>query len=280
MDLLCVRLVRYPLNRRHCSATSDLPGELIMKRIIGVLLLTICVFVSQNATAQAEEAPSKVPILSEKLTTPLTTQEVDKVIKKLSKPVEKPIVEYTIVANDSLTKVAKSQKSTVQRLWEKNTGLTNPDVIPVGTKIIIPKDDEVLIPRSLPTPVLPHITSQSGGSPPNPTPQTTSVNKVQPRGAVAGNTYSYGYCTWYVKNRRPDLPNNLGNADTWTIRARAQGIPTGRTARPGAVGQQGMHVVYVESVNGNMMTISEMNYKGWNIRSTRTTSTSGWNFIY
>lgn len=111
--------------------------------------------------------------------------------------------------------------------------------------------------------------------------QYTVKTPVKTVSGTSGNTYTYGYCTWYVKNRRPDLPNNLGNADTWAYRAAAQGIPTGYTPQAGAVGQKGMHVVYVESVNSDgSMTISEMNFEGWNVQSSRTISPSGWRFIY
>lgn len=80
---------------------------------------------------------------------------------------------------------------------------------------------------------------------------------------------------------RPDLPNNLGNADTWVARAAAQGIPTGSAPRVGAIGQQGMHVVYVQSVNGNgTVTISEMNYQGLYIISTRTVPANSFMYIY
>lgn len=95
-----------------------------------------------------------------------------------------------------------------------------------------------------------------------------------------GNLYTPGNCTWYAKSRRPDLPNNLGNANTWVYRAAEQGIPTGDTPRPGAIGQQGMHVVYVESVNGDEMHISEMNYEGLYVIDERTIPWGGWSFIY
>ena len=105
-----------------------------------------------------------------------------------------------------------------------------------------------------------------------------------PRGATSGNLYSYGYCTWYVKNRRPDLPNNLGNADTWLSRARAQGYATGSTPRVGAVAYAltgYMHVAYVTAVHGNgTVTVSEMNFKGWNVTSTRTVPASQFAYIY
>src|SRR5690606_14498577 len=89
--------------------------------------------------------------------------------------------------------------------------------------------------------------------------------------SAAGNRYVPGYCTWYVKNMRPDLPNNLGNADTWVSRAAAQGLPTGSTPRAGAVGQRGMHVVYIKSVNGDgSVNITEMNHKGLWVVTERT----------
>lgn len=107
-------------------------------------------------------------------------------------------------------------------------------------------------------------------------------SKVAKRGAVAGNTYSIGFCTYYAKQRRPDLPNNLGNADTWYQRAAAQGIPVGSQPRVGAIGETKayMHVVYIEAVNGDTVTVSEANYKGRGVVSTRTAPASEFRYIY
>lgn len=85
--------------------------------------------------------------------------------------------------------------------------------------------------------------------------------------AHAANTYVRGNCTWYAKQRRPDLPNRLGNANTWLKRAAAMGYPVGSKPHAGAVGTttQGAlgHVVYIESVRKNgTVSISEMNYNG------------------
>lgn len=113
-------------------------------------------------------------------------------------------------------------------------------------------------------------------------PKTATVRVSGRGGAVtAGNTYTYGYCTWYVKNRRPDIPNGWGNAMDWFPNAQASGWPTGSTPRVGAVGTQGNHVVYVEQVNGDgTVTISEMNYRGWNVASSRVASSSDFRYIY
>lgn len=101
----------------------------------------------------------------------------------------------------------------------------------------------------------------------------------------AGNTYAPGNCTWYVKNRRPDLPNSLGNANTWYSRAAALGMAVGSSPRAGAVGATTAgslgHVVYVEAVNGDgSITISEMNFAGEYSQRTRTASASEFMYIY
>jgi surface antigen len=86
-------------------------------------------------------------------------------------------------------------------------------------------------------------------------------------GSSCGNHFSYGYCTWYVANRRC-IPW-FGNAWEWYGQAQAYGYPVGSQARVGAVAvwDQRMsgygHVAYVESVQGNGFTVSEMNYNAW-----------------
>lgn len=100
----------------------------------------------------------------------------------------------------------------------------------------------------------------------------------------SGNLYAPGNCTWYVKNRRGDLPNNLGNANMWYYNASSMGMAVGSTPRVGAVGTTtagGLgHVVYVEAVNGDMVTISEMNYGGLYNMNTRTVHFSEFLYVY
>lgn len=96
------------------------------------------------------------------------------------------------------------------------------------------------------------------------------------------NTYAAGNCTWYVKSLRPELPDNLGNADTWYYRAEQQGYSVGSTPRVGSIAaaRYYMHVAVVTAVQGNTITVSEMNYKGYGIVSNRTTPISEWEYIY
>jgi surface antigen len=87
------------------------------------------------------------------------------------------------------------------------------------------------------------------------------------------NHFAYGYCTWYVANRRY-IPW-FGNAIDWWPNARAYGQPEGQIPRVGAVmvtreSAYG-HVAYVEAVNADgSWYVSEMNFAGWNRVTTRT----------
>jgi surface antigen len=87
------------------------------------------------------------------------------------------------------------------------------------------------------------------------------------------NRFAYGYCTYYVAEKR-NIPW-LGNAIDWWPNARAYGQPEGPTPRVGAVmvtRESGYgHVAYVEAVNADgSWTVSEMNFIGWNRISSRT----------
>ncbi len=96
-----------------------------------------------------------------------------------------------------------------------------------------------------------------------------------PRPAVGavGNHFSFGYCTWYVANKRP-IPW-FGDAGQWGPNAARMGFPEGKTPRVGAImvtweGPIG-HVAYVESVNADgSFVVSEMNYKAWDVVDFRT----------
>jgi surface antigen len=113
-------------------------------------------------------------------------------------------------------------------------------------------------------------------------------------GAIYGsNGYDYGYCTWYVANRRAaaghPIPSNLGNASTWKALAIRAGLPVGNVPQAGAViwtppRDYYGHVGYVESVNADgSVNVSEMNTKGWAKVSTRVVpaaDASRYSYIY
>lgn len=95
--------------------------------------------------------------------------------------------------------------------------------------------------------------------------------------AVYGyNGYSYGYCTWYVANKR-SIPANWGSAYAWDEGARASGFTVSKVPIPGSILQDegslyGLyHVAYVEAVypDGSVL-VSEMNGGGgWGVISSQ-----------
>lgn len=201
--------------------------------------------------------------------------------KRNDNPEIKPII-HTITEGDNLSLIAEKYETTWRRLFDKNTKLENPDVLNIGDKLIVPFENEDLKQRDLPAAqIAPSLNYPETTTHPA-TNQPVTTYAQQPGQNTAGNTYTAGYCTWYVKNRRPDIPNMLGDAISWVSSARARGMATGSTPRVGAVGQQGNHVVYVEAVDSKsgMVTISEMNYKGLYIINQRTVPASSFTYIY
>lgn len=92
--------------------------------------------------------------------------------------------------------------------------------------------------------------------------------------AGTGHSFPYGYCTWYVAQRRY-VPWG-GNAGTWLYHAKVSGYKTGRSPQVGAIMVSSEswwgHVAVVERVAGNMITVAEMNYVRWGKVSRRTLS--------
>lgn len=172
-----------------------------------------------------------------------------------------------VALGDTLSSIANEHSTTYVRLFNANESIVNPDTIDVNDKVRIPNENEKLPNRmaelapaqpvaAAPQPAQPQQQAQPAQS--APAPQASYA----PRATTSGNTYVWGNCTWYVKERRADLPNMLGNGGSWTANAAAQGFATGSTPRVGAVAEQAGHVAYVEAVNGNSVTVSEMNYAG------------------
>lgn len=241
------------------------------------LLLSVLIFTSNSPQAKAQSTSNTEPNSSE------ANSQQDNQNQEATPAPEPPQI-YTVVKGDSLSKIAKAHETTWNRLFNKNTQIADPNIINVNDEIVIPKADEVLAERPLPEVVpAPQVAASKPKNTTSAKPKAVAKRQTAPvqQGSYAGNKYVRGYCTWHAKNKRPDLPNNLGNANTWVSRARAQGIATGSAPRVGAIGQQGMHVVYVESVNGDgTVTISEMNFKGVGVVSSRTVPASNFQYIY
>jgi surface antigen len=125
--------------------------------------------------------------------------------------------------------------------------------------------------------------------PPAPPAEQQLVSSSQPvnnftRTRRRGNSYVYGHCTFYVAQRRADIPPFWGHARSWYSSAQRSGYRTGTVPAVGAVawtpfGWYG-HVALVEEVRGDQVLISEMNYVRWNAVNTRWVNASEFKYIY
>lgn len=196
--------------------------------------------------------------------------------QKQTKKDEQTPVTVVVQPGDSLTSIAEANHTTYVRIFNANESVTNPDLINPGDQLRIPKDDEQLPDR---------FAGIQTAAPANEVVAGQHYSHVPQKGYYvdsAGNTYYNGYCTWYAKNRRPDLPNRLGNGGQWVANATARGYATGSTPRAGAIAEMPGHVAYVESVNADgTMVISEMNGPaGFGNVGTRTVPSSQYRYIY
>lgn len=117
-------------------------------------------------------------------------------------------------------------------------------------------------------------------APPKPRAKTApsrSYASVIGEGTGLSHDFPWGQCTWYVAQKR--IVTWSGNAKSWLANALAQGYQTGQTAQAGAIvvlneggwmGRLYGHVAYVESVQNDWVTVSEMNYRCLGCRSIRT----------
>ncbi|ABJ57291.1 COG3942 and LysM peptidoglycan-binding domain-containing protein [Oenococcus oeni] len=122
---------------------------------------------------------------------------------------------------------------------------------------------------------------------------TTSNSGVSSNYATTSsstNTYTYGQCTWYVKNMLSWVPNGLGNAYQWASAAAAEGYTVNNTPTVGSVvvfqagqayaGSLG-HVAVVTAVYGDgSIRISEGNYAGLATNTRTVTSASSYQYIH
>ncbi len=179
---------------------------------------------------------------------------------------------YTAKSGDTVDQLARRFKTSSEQIIAYNDlELTNTPK--KGQKLIIPNGEKVESSTvSLNNAIsATNAGNASGGA-------ATLINTTMAR-ASAGNRYAPGNCTWYAYERRQELGHPVGsfwgNANTWAVNARAAGYTVNSTPAPGAVlvstaGAYG-HVAIVEKVNENgSITLSEMNYVGFNVVSSRT----------
>jgi surface antigen/Mor family transcriptional regulator len=170
-------------------------------------------------------------------------------------------VRHKVKDGDTVQSLAKKYEAKEEKIISFND-LSADGELKVGEEIIIPDGKQEDKPRYRNVEADQYV-RQTGGD-------NAFLNRLP------AHRFPYGWCTWYVASRR-NIPWG-GNAGTWLYHARAYGAATGKTPQKGAiiVTRESIygHVGIVEKVNGNQITISEMNYVGWGIESSRTISTS------
>lgn len=186
-------------------------------------------------------------------------------------------IKYKVRSGDNIDAIASKFKAEKDKIIAFNDLPANGD-LKEGEEIVIPDGQgEAPKPTAPTTPTTPgsiidkrQYANSSGG-----TPQISGT--ILPQKGGGGHRFPYGYCTWYVAQKRY-VPWG-GNAGTWLYHAKAAGYATGRAPRVGAIvvtteNRYYGHVALVEKVSGDTITVSEMNYVGYAKRSTRTLSAS------
>jgi surface antigen/LysM repeat protein len=184
-------------------------------------------------------------------------------------------VKYVVKSGDNIDDIANKFKAEKDKIIAFNDLPANGD-LEVGAEIVIPDGQ-----GETPKPTTPQNNSGSiidkrqyanseGGTP------QISGTILSGKGGT-GHRFPYGYCTWYVAQKRY-VPWG-GNAGTWLYHAKAAGYATGRSPRAGSImvsteNRYYGHVAIVEKVNGDAITISEMNYVGYAKVDQRTLSAS------
>lgn len=182
-------------------------------------------------------------------------------------------IKYVIKSGDNLDAIASKFKAEKDKIIAFNSLPANGE-IEVGEEIVIPGGQiEVPKPTTTTSPSL--IDKRQYATTTGGTPQISG--KILSGKAGSGHRFPYGYCTWFVAQKRY-VPWG-GNAGAWLYNAKSAGYATGKTPRVGAIvvtteNRYYGHVAYVESVSGGSFTISEMNYVGYAKTSRRTLSSS------
>jgi LysM repeat protein len=177
-------------------------------------------------------------------------------------------VKHIVKDGDNIDKIAKKYKAEKDKIIAFNE-LPADGEIKVGEELVIPGgegEENWGTPGGLLSP-----RDYYGSGIADSTKRAPSIIDKNPKG---GHRFPYGYCTWYVAQRK-HVPWG-GNAGTWLYHARAYGAKTGKKPKEGAIIVTSEswygHVGIVTKVKGNNVSIREMNYAGFAKVSSRTIS--------
>jgi surface antigen len=246
-------------------------------------------------SAESQSAAQNIPLDDQLISEP--------VILATSVKTRANILTYKVVAGDSLSSLAVKYGVTSQSIAESNS-ITDGELVVGSTIYIPPVNGLVYVVKSGDTAQTLATTYNANAS------DITTFNDAEinglsvgeriviPNGSISipvvsyystsysnysfafgnsaiygSNGYDFGYCTWYVSERRAQtgdpIPQNLGNAITWYPIAVNEHLSTGLTPKVGSVIWFGLtddpdHVAYVEGIapDGSLL-ISEMNAGGY-----------------
>ncbi len=182
-------------------------------------------------------------------------------------------VVYTVKEGDTADSLASTYKASAEQITAFNDVELNG--LKAGMQIVIPNGIK---------PVVVSVATRSSNSSTSASSTSSASFAFGGNTALfAGNRYAFGYCTYYAYNKRAaagrPVGSNWGNATTWAALARASGFAVDKAPQAGDVFQTSGgwggygHVGYVERVNDDgSILVSEMNYAGWNVVSSRTVS--------
>ena len=184
-------------------------------------------------------------------------------------------VVYTVKDGDTAQSLADKYKTSAERVVLYND-IDDGSKLTDGARIVIPGGE--LPENERPGYVAPRGRSSYGNSR-HGSSTTTSASRSWLTASV-GNRYAAGNCTWYAYERRLQLGRPIGSfwghARAWSASARAAGFLVNNTPAPGAIIQNTWggygygHVGIVERVDGQNIYVSDMNYAGYNVISSRT----------
>ena len=194
---------------------------------------------------------------------------------------------YTVKDGDTAQSLAEKYKTSAERVVLYND-IDDGAKLSTGSRIVLPGGE--LPENERPGYAAPR--SRSYGNRYSSSSTTTSASRSWLTASV-GNRYAAGNCTWYAYERRLQLGRPIGSfwghAKAWSASARAAGLVVNNVPAPGAIiqnvwGGYGYgHVGIVERVDGQNIYVSDMNYAGYNIISSRIVplaEASRYNFIH
>lgn len=138
-------------------------------------------------------------------------------IVRPAEPQPPPTVEYVVKRGDTLTSISKAHTTTVQRVWAKNTELTDPDIITPSDPLKIPDASEVLPSRPFPATV--SVTWEVPATP-RTAPTTRAVSSSGLMGSM-GYAKAGGNC---VREPGVNSPHNGTNPISWAVLSRTPTI--------------------------------------------------------